>query len=79
MKELIKFIVSAIVDHPDQVSLDEVKDQQTGFTQLTLGVASQDLGKVIGKKGKIIKAIRDLLRVKAIARGEKVILTLKED
>lgn len=79
MKQLIKFIISSIVANPSEVKLEESKNNQTGFTQLTLTVAPEDIGKVIGKKGKIIKAIRDLVKVKAIIKGEKVILNLKED
>ena len=78
MKELIKFIVSSIVDNPNQVGIEESKDSQTGLTYLNLSLDNNDIGKVIGKKGRIIRAIRNLLKVRAILKGEKVVFNIKE-
>lgn len=78
MKQLLEFIAASIVDYPDKVKVEELKEEN-GFTRLTLTVAPEDMGRVIGKKGRIINAIRDLIKVKAILKKEKVLLTLKED
>lgn len=76
MKKLLKFIVETIVDDPEKIKIKETKEN--GQTTLSLQVAPEDMGKVIGKKGKIIKAIRQILRVKAFRAGERVNLVLEE-
>lgn len=59
LKELIEFIARALVDHPDQVEVAEIAGEQT--VVLELRVAKQDLGKVIGKQGRTVKAMRSIL------------------
>jgi hypothetical protein len=59
MKDLIKEIVQALVDQPDQVSVSEIKGDNT--TVLELKVAKSDMGKVIGKQGRNVQAIRTIL------------------
>ena len=59
MKDLIKEIVQALVDQPDQVSVSEIKSENT--TVLELQVAKSDMGKVIGKQGRNVQAIRTIL------------------
>jgi uncharacterized protein len=76
MKELLEFLVKNIVDKKDQVVIEEeVKD--TGKI-LRLSVATEDMGRIIGKKGRLIKAIRDLIRIKAIKEDQRVYLELTE-
>jgi predicted RNA-binding protein YlqC (UPF0109 family) len=77
MLELVKYLVTALVDNPDQVKLTESTDE-TNTTIISLQVAPQDMGRVIGKNGKIISAIRELAKVKAIKQGKKVRLILQE-
>lgn len=60
MKELVIDIVRALVDNPEEVTIEEVKKQ--GETILKLSVSQEDMGKVIGKQGRIAKAIRTVLR-----------------
>ncbi len=79
MKELISFLVTSIVDNPDKVDLSESYNETSGFTTYILSVAQEDMGRIIGKKGKIIRALRNLVHVAAIKQGKKVILALKED
>ena len=67
MKELVEIIAKALVDHPEEVSVNEKQDGKT--TVLELHVAEGDMGKVIGRQGRIAKAIRAV--VKAAALGEK--------
>lgn len=59
MKDLVKFIARALVDHPDQVSVTEIGGKQTSV--LELKVARTDTGKVIGKKGQTARAMRTIL------------------
>ncbi len=67
MKELVRFIVSPIVENPDAIEITEV-DSEKGKT-LQLRVAQSDLGRVIGKQGKTAKAIRTIL-LAASAKSE---------
>ncbi|HUV47260.1 MAG TPA: KH domain-containing protein [Candidatus Bathyarchaeia archaeon] len=78
MKNLIQFIILSIVDKPDEFKLTEEKTE-SGFINYLVKLAPEDMGKVIGKKGKIIRAIRNLIRTKAFREGQKVIFTLEED
>ena len=77
MKELVEFIVKALVDRPDEVQVSEVQSGTT--TILELSVARPDMGRVIGKGGRIINSIRRLLQVAATKQGKRVSLELIED
>lgn len=70
MKELLLYIARSLVDHPDQVTVNEVEngDELT----LELRVAPEDMGKVIGRQGRIAKEIRTLMRSVAQRQGTKV-------
>jgi len=70
VKELTLFVVKKLVDKPDVVSIDEVQDGDE--TVLKLVVDEGDKGKVIGKQGKVIKAIRALVGVAAHKAGKRV-------
>ena len=59
MKELVHYIASALVDHPDQIKISEKEEGDTVIIELT--VAKEDLGKVIGKQGRTARAMRSLL------------------
>jgi predicted RNA-binding protein YlqC (UPF0109 family) len=59
LKELIEFIARALVDKPDEVQVSEISGEQT--VVLELRVAKDDLGKVIGKQGRTVKAMRAIL------------------
>lgn len=63
MKELIHYIATALVDHPDQVQVTET--EQDDAVIIELAVAKDDLGKVIGKQGRTAKAMRSLLAAAA--------------
>ena len=74
MKELIEYMARAIVDNPDDV---EVTEEDGGdHTIYRLKVAEEDMGRVIGKQGRIANAMRALLKVAAIRRDERVILEI---
>ncbi len=76
MKELIKYIAEALVDHPDQVSVEEVEGNQTSV--LELKVAKDDLGKVIGKQGRTARAMRTILSAASAKIKKRTVLEIIE-
>ncbi len=76
MKDLVEYIVKSLVDDPDSVVVAEV--QAPAMIILELSVAADDMGRVIGKGGRIIDSIRTLLQVPAAKQGKKVSLELLE-
>ncbi len=74
MKELTQFIVSRLADKPDAVKVEESMDGD--LTVLTLLVDEGDKGKVIGKQGKVIKAIRSLVAVAAQKEGKRAVVEI---
>lgn len=73
MRELVLFIARSLVDNPDQVEVTEVQGEE-GLI-LKLAVASEDIGKVIGKQGRIAKAIRTVVKA-ANREDEKVFVEI---
>jgi len=76
MKELIQDIAQALVDNPDQVSVNEITSSQT--LVLELRVAKEDLGKVIGKKGRTAQAMRTILSCASAKTKQRAILEIVE-
>ncbi len=76
MKELILCIAKALVDNPDQVVVEEITTQQT--LVLELRVAKEDIGKVIGKKGRTAQAMRTILSCASAKTQKKAILGIVE-
>jgi len=76
MKELVKFLAKNIVSQPAVVQVEETKED--AGENLKLSVAPEDMGKIIGKGGRVIKAIRTLLKIKAIKESKRVYLELVE-
>ena len=68
MEELVRFIARSLVDHPDAVEVKTVEGAESII--LELRVAPEDMGKVIGKQGRIAKAVRSVIKA-ATARSEK--------
>ena len=75
LKETLRGIAMAIVDSPDEVTVVEAVDGKK--VNLTLSVAEDDMGMVIGKHGKIAKAIRTIMKATAIADGVDVNVEIK--
>jgi uncharacterized protein len=74
MKELIEFMAKSIVDNPDDV---EVTEEDGGdHIIFHLKVSEEDMGRVIGKQGRIANAMRTLLKVAAIRKGERAVLEI---
>ena len=76
-EEFVAYIVKNLVDHPDKVKINEVGGTQTLIIELS--VEKSDIGKIIGKKGKTINAIRTLLMSVASRNGIRVNLEIIED
>lgn len=75
LKETLINIAKAIVDHPDDVNVLETTEDNK--VTLVLNVAESDMGMVIGKSGKIAKAIRTVMRAAASAEGKEVIVVIR--
>ena len=76
MKELIEYIAKALVDHPEQVSVNVLEGSQA--TILELNVAKVDLGKVIGKQGRTANAIRTILGATSAKLKKRTVLEIVE-
>jgi len=76
MKELVKYIAQALVDNPDSVKVSEVVGEQT--IAIELRVAKEDLGKVIGKQGKNVEAMRTILSAVATKLGKRAVIEIFE-
>jgi uncharacterized protein len=73
-KELVDYMVKSLVDHPDQVEIREVEGEKS--TILELRVMKEDIGKVIGKHGRIARAIRTIINASATKSGKRVVLEI---
>lgn len=74
MGELVEYIAKALVDNPDEVSVNEIEGTQSIIIELK--VASDDMGKVIGKQGRIAKAIRTVVKAAAIKENKRVVVEI---
>lgn len=74
MRELVEYLAKSLVDNPDQVSVDAVESDKS--LVLELRVAPDDMGKVIGKQGRIAKAIRAIVKASATRQGKKVVVDI---
>ncbi len=71
MKEVLEIIAKALVDNPDDVNITEIVNEDETVT-LELRVAENDMGKVIGKQGRIAKALRTVVKAAASRENKKV-------
>lgn len=74
MKELVEVIAKALVDNPDGVQVNEISGEQSVI--LELRVAPEDMGKVIGKQGRIAKAIRTVVKAAATKENKRVVVEI---
>lgn len=77
MKKALLYILSSIVENPEKVEVEE--EEQNGIINFTIKVAKADMGKVIGKNGKVIRAIRNVIKINAIKQNKKINITLAEN
>lgn len=76
MKNALEYIISAIVDNPKEVVI--LQREENGNIVFEVTVAKDDMGKIIGKSGKVIKSIRNVMKIPAIKNGKKINITLTE-
>jgi len=76
MKELVEVIAKALVDNPDEVTVTETENGRT--IVLELRVAQSDMGKVIGKQGRIAKAIRAVVKAASTKEDKKVVVEIMQ-
>lgn len=74
MRDLVEFLARALVDNPEQVEVNQVEGEKSII--LELKVAPEDMGKVIGKQGRIAKAIRTVVKAAAAKEGKRVVVEI---
>ncbi len=74
MKELLIIIAKSLVDNPDSVTVNEITGEHSII--LELKVAEEDMGKVIGKQGRIAKSIRTVVKAAAIKENKRVVVEI---
>lgn len=75
-KDLIEYLVKSLVDNKEAVLLTETEDD--GKTVIIVKVEATDMGRVIGKDGRIIKSIREIVRAYSAKNGHKVVVNIEE-
>ena len=75
MKQLLEVLAKSLVDKPEMVVINEVIHEH--MVLLELSVAHEDMGKVIGKQGRIAKAIRTVVKAAAVKENKKVVVEIK--
>lgn len=76
LRDLVSFMAKSIVDEPDQVSVNEVEGDRTVMFEVK--VASSDMGKIIGKRGRVIHAVRSLVQAAAAKEGKRATVEILE-
>lgn len=74
LKDLLEYLAKALVDDPDSVHVDAVETETTIVLELT--VAKEDVGKVIGKQGRIARALRTIVKASAVRDGKRAIVEI---
>ncbi len=74
MGELVEYIAKSLVDNPEEVSVNEIENSKSVIIELK--VADEDMGKIIGKQGRIAKAIRTVVKAAAIKQNKRVVVEI---
>ena len=74
MKQLLEMLAKSLVDHPDAVEVSQVEGERSII--LEVKVAPDDMGKVIGKQGRIAQALRTIVKAAAVKEGKKVMVEI---
>lgn len=74
MKELLEYLAKALVDKPEEVEVSQVEGERSVI--LELRVSPDDMGKVIGKQGRIAQALRTIVKAAAIKDGKRVMIEI---
>ena len=73
-RELVEYVARSLIDYPDEMTITEIEDD--GVTVYQLHVAPKDIGKVIGRRGRVARALRTLLKVSSIQNQKRAILEI---
>lgn len=76
MKDILEYLIKSIVDNEDKVEI--VEEEKDGVINLTVSVDPEDMGKIIGKQGKVIKSIRNVMRIPAMKQNKKIYISLAD-
>lgn len=76
MKDILDYLIKSIVDNEDKVEI--VEEEKDGVINLTVSVDPEDMGKIIGKQGKVIKSIRNVMRIPAMKQNKKIYISLAD-
>ncbi|HEX8066139.1 MAG TPA: KH domain-containing protein [Thermoleophilaceae bacterium] len=78
MKELVEYLARSLVDRPDEVSVESFEEDD-GTVVYELTVADDDVGKVIGRNGRTVNALRTVVRASAVRHGRRVLVDVLDD
>lgn len=76
MKDTLHYIITQIVNNPKDVTIEEQSESDS--IHFIIHVATDDIGKIIGKEGKVIRALRNVMKIPAIKQGKRISLSLAE-
>lgn len=76
MNKILNFIISHLLSDPSKVEIRE--EEQEGFINFIVSVPKEEMGRVIGKEGKVIRAIRNVVKIPAIREGKRININLEE-
>lgn len=76
MKDILLYIISLVVDNKEDISIDEKEDE--GNIEFIVSLPKEEIGKVIGKQGRMIRAIRNVMKIPAIKQGKKISIAVQE-
>lgn len=76
MKNTLLHIISSIVDEPEKIEIEE--KEENGIIQFNVNIAKDDMGKIIGKEGRVIRAIRNVMKIPAIKQEKRINISLVE-
>lgn len=76
MKNILSFIVTSLADKPDEISIQE--EETDGIINFVIAVAPEDMGKIIGKEGRVIRAIRNVMKIPAMKRNVRINIALAD-
>lgn len=76
MQDTLNYIVTSIVDHPDDVKIDEINENEV--LNLIISANKEDIGKIIGKEGKVIRSIRNIMKIKAMKQGVRINISIAD-
>ena len=76
MTGLVETIARSLVDSPDEVQVRVLPGKDPGVTVVELKVAASDMGKIIGKQGRIVKALRTVVKAAAVKQNKKVVVEI---